>query len=171
METLEQLRNEINRLQQELQQRDLLVQQLSEEVLRLVKGNIAFLPTVSDQEEMRSLSHRLVDTEQQLVLSQLLLQERDQEVLELKASLTELQKNAQNLEATIQDLPSIYGNKFSERMVPIKSKVEVLQKENRQLHVELQSMSHRLAQTTPPQRIELPQIQTSGPALPAFGDA
>jgi chromosome segregation ATPase len=171
METLEQLHNEINRLQQELQQRDLLVQQLSEEVLRLVKGNIAFLPTASDQEEKRSLSHKLVETEQQLVLSQLLLKEREQEVMELKQALTELKENTQSLESTIQDLPNVYGNKFSERMVPIKSKVEVLQKENRQLHVELQSMSHRLAQTTPPQRIELPQIQTSGLALPAFGDA
>jgi chromosome segregation ATPase len=171
METLEQLRHEINRLQQELQQRDLLVQQLSEEVLRLVKGNIAFLPTTSDQEQKRSLSHKLVETEQQLVLSQLLLKERDQEVMELRQALTELRENTQSLELTIQDLPNVYGNKFSERMVPIKSKVEVLQKENRQLHVELQSMSHRLAQTTPPQRIELPQIQTSGLALPAFGDA
>jgi chromosome segregation ATPase len=175
METIEQLKTEVTRLQQELQQRDLLVQQLSEEVLRLVKGNIAFLPTptVSEQQqqEVRSLSHKLVSTEQQLVLTQLLLKEREQEVMELRQSLGDLQETSRSLEQTIQDLPVVYSSKFSERMVPIKSKVEILQQENRQLQTELQSVSYRLAHsTTPPKRIEVPQIQTSGLSLPAFGE-
>ncbi|AFY72837.1 hypothetical protein Syn7502_00694 [Synechococcus sp. PCC 7502] len=171
---METLREENNRLQQELQQRDLLVQQLSEEILRLVKGNIAFLPNqaLTDQhaEEMRSLNHKLANAEEQLILSQLLLKERDQQIQELRHALAESNARSQDLQHKIENLPAVYGNKFSERMEPVKSKVEELQKQNSQLNSEVQNLSHRLAHSTPPQRIEVPEIQTSGLSLPTFGD-
>ncbi len=171
---METLRDENIRLQQELQQRDLLVQQLSEEVLRLVKGNVAFLPhqALSEQhhEEMRSLMTKFQNSEEQLILSQLLLKERDQQVSELRQALSEANANMQNLQRKIENLPTVYGTKFSERMEPVKSKVEELQKQNTQLNSEVQNLSHRLSHTAPPQRIEVPEIQTAGLSLPSFGD-
>ncbi len=49
------------------------------------------------------------------------------------------------LEQVVQELPTLYRKKFNERIVPIKEKVGQLQRENRQLHAELQSVSYRLA--------------------------
>jgi chromosome segregation ATPase len=171
---METLRDENIRLQQELQQRDLLVQQLSEEVLRLVKGNVAFLPNqaLSEQheQEMRSLTHKLVNAEEQLILHQLLLKEREQQLSELQNTLASVNATAQSLQQKIDNLPTVYSTKFSERMEPVKSKVEELQKQNTQLNSEVQNLSHLLAHTVPPQRIEVPEIQTAGLSLPTFGD-
>lgn len=172
MHTIEELNQEVSQLQQELQQKDLLVQQLSEELFRLVKGNAAFAPsqeaTEQHQEEIRQLSQKLASADEQLVMSQMLLQERDREIVELRKSVEGLSDRTRMLEEVVQELPNVYRAKFAERMVPIKAKVEMLQKENRQLHIELQSLSYRLATRARPQRVELPQTQTGGPALPMF---
>jgi chromosome segregation ATPase len=172
MHTIEELNQEVSQLQQELQQKDLLVQQLSEELFRLVKGNAAFAPSQEaseqHQEEMRQLSQKLASADEQLVMSQMLLQERDREIVELRKSVEGLSDRTRMLEEVVQELPNVYRAKFAERMVPIKAKVEMLQKENRQLHIELQSLSYRLATRARPQRVELPQTQTGGPALPMF---
>jgi chromosome segregation ATPase len=171
---METLRDENIRLQQELHQRDILVQQLSEEVLRLVKGNVAFLPNQAlaeqHQLEMRSLTTKLANAEEQLILHQLLLRERDQQLGELRQALLLANDRTQNLQEKIDNLPAFYSTKFSERMEPVKSKVEELQKQNTQLNSEVQDLSHRLAHTIPPQRIEVPEIQTAGLSLPSFGD-
>lgn len=45
METDLQVEN--TQLREELQQRDVLIQQLSEELFRLVKGNVAFVPSTT----------------------------------------------------------------------------------------------------------------------------
>jgi hypothetical protein len=49
--TAADLQQEINLLKVELEQKDLLVQQLSEELFRLVKGNTAFLPSTEFHEQ------------------------------------------------------------------------------------------------------------------------
>jgi hypothetical protein len=49
------------------------------------------------------------------------------------------------LEQVVQELPQIYRRKFEERMTPVRDKVTILQRENRQLQAELQSVSYRLA--------------------------
>jgi hypothetical protein len=52
------------------------------------------------------------------------------------------------LEQVVQELPQIYRRKFEERMTPVREKVAMLQRENRQLQAELQSVSYRLALRT-----------------------
>ena len=72
---------EIARLKEELEMRDQLVQQLSQELFRLVKGNQDFLPTpeVSEQhqQEVRSLREQMQQLEEQVQMlkSQSRLQE------------------------------------------------------------------------------------------------
>jgi hypothetical protein len=165
------LQQEINLLKVDLEQKDLLVQQLSEELFRLVKGNTAFLPDaeVHEQhsEEMRCLAEKLAMVENQLILSQALIQDRDREALELRHTIQEMSDRNRMLEQVVQELPNIYRAKFAERIVPIKQKIEALQKENRQLHIELQSLSFRLSGRTrrpaAQQRLELPRV------MPALG--
>lgn len=160
------IQKEINLLKVELEQKDLLVQQLSEELFRLVKGNTAFLPNaeVHDQHsgEMRFLEAKLASVEQQLIFSQAQMQERDRETLELRETIQEMSDRNRMLEQVVQELPNIYRDKFAERIVPIKQKIESLQKENRQLHIELQSLSFRLSGRTrrpaSQQRLELPRV-------------
>ena len=74
--------------------------------------------------------------------------------------MQELTDRSQMLEQVVQELPEVYRQKFSERLAQVLEKVEMLQKENRQLHVELQSVSYRLA---------VRNRQGSGLDLPAFG--
>ncbi|BBC25680.1 Npun_F5560 family protein [Pseudanabaena sp. ABRG5-3] len=167
------LQQEINLLKVELEQKDLLVQQLSEELFRLVKGNTAFLPNVEiheqHSEEMRFLEQKLAMVENQLMLTQAQIQERDREAVELRQTIQEMTDRNRMLEQVVQELPNIYRAKFAERIVPIKQKIEALQKENRQLHIELQSLSFRLSGRTTrrsnsQQRLELPRVMPS-PAL------
>lgn len=166
------LQQEINLLKVDLEQKDLLVQQLSEELFRLVKGNTAFLPNVEvheqHSEEMRFLEQKLVMVENQLMLTQAQIQDRDREAVELRQTIQEMSDRNRMLEQVVQELPNIYRAKFAERIVPIKQKIEALQKENRQLHIELQSLSFRLSGRTtrrsnPQQRLELPRV------MPALG--
>ena len=165
------LQQEINLLKVDLEQKDLLVQQLSEELFRLVKGNTAFLPNaeVHEQhsEEMRCLAEKLALVENQLIASQAQIQDRDREALELRQTIQEMSDRNRMLEQVVQELPNIYRAKFAERIVPIKQKIEALQKENRQLHIELQSLSFRLSGRTrrpsSQQRLELPRV------VPALG--
>jgi chromosome segregation ATPase len=170
---------EVSRLRQELQLRDQLVQQLSQELFRLVKGNTNFMPQpeVSErhQAQMRLLREQLQEVEQQVEFYQKQISTRDAEIYQLRQSVQELTDRSRMLEQAVQELPKIYRKKFAERLVPVREKVERLQKENRQLHTELQSVSYRLAVKTrrsAPSQVDLPSFSRPDAApIPAFGHA
>ncbi|AFY71199.1 hypothetical protein Pse7367_2947 [Thalassoporum mexicanum PCC 7367] len=162
--------SDLTHLQQELQQKDLLVQQLSEELFRLVKGNVAFTPSkeVAEQHqtELLELRKKVASLEQQLANTHTKLHDRDLEIVNLRQKVEEFSDRNKALDKAVDELPIMYRNKFAERMVPIKAKVEMLQKENRQLHMELQSLSYRLASRVRPQKLQLPKV--AEPMLPTF---
>lgn len=149
LNTIQSLQAEVNHLQEELNMRDQLVQQLSQELFRLVRGNVNVLPSpeVSEQHlgEMRKLREQLQGVEEQIASYQEQIAERDTEIYQLRQTVQELTDRSRMLEQAVQELPNIYRQKFAERIVPIKEKVSHLQRENRQLHAELQSVSYRLA--------------------------
>nr|WP_242025694.1 Npun_F5560 family protein [Leptolyngbya sp. FACHB-36] len=157
--------------------RDNLVQQLSQELFRLVKGNTNFLPTpeVSERHiaEVRALRDQLQGVEQQVTFYQGQLSDRDADIYQLRQSVQELTDRSRMLEQVVQELPNIYRQKFAERMAPVKEKVAQLQRENRQLHAELQSVSYRLAVRTRRQtHLDLPSFPRGVEAvLPSFGNA
>ncbi|MDX1977915.1 MAG: hypothetical protein SFT94_09590 [Pseudanabaenaceae cyanobacterium bins.68] len=142
----------IQQLRQQLEQRDLLVQQLSQELFRLVQQ-----PAPSPDQ---TILH------QELSQARTQLEAQQQEILELRQLNTQLSDRQQELEQMVAELPNVYQSKFAERMVQIKQKVELLQRENRQLHIELQSVNYRLATRSRPQKIELPNVQ---PLTPVHG--
>ena len=167
---------EVVRLREELQMRDNLVQQLSQELFRLVKGNATFMPSpeVSERHlaEVRALREQLQGVEQQVTFYQEQLSDRDAEIYQLRQSVQELTDRSRMLEQVVQELPKIYRQKFAERMAPVKEKVAMLQRENRQLHAELQSVSYRLAVRTRRQtHLHLPSFPRSDVSLPSFGNA
>ena len=162
-ETLQQVQAENTRLQEELTLRDQLVQQLSQELFRLVKGNVSFAPTESasdnQEEQLRSLQEQLQNVEEQVKFYQEQIETRDSEIYQLRQSVQELSDRSGMLEQVVQELPHLYRQKFAERMAPVREKVALLQRENRQLHAELQSVSYRLAmRTRSPSRIDLPDF-------------
>lgn len=178
--TQQNLQAEITRLNEELKMRDQLVQQLSQELFRLVKGNTGFMPTPElsehQQAQMRALREQLQDVEQQVKFYQDQISERDSEVYQLRQSVQELTDRSRMLEQVVQELPGVYRQKFSERLQEVMEKVEALQKENRQLHAELQSVSYRLAQKSRrPSGLDLPSFQGgqsgSGVDFPSFKNA
>ncbi len=175
---LPQLQSEVMRLQEELQMRDQLVQQLSQELFRLVKGNAQHVATEVAPErhlaEMRALRDQLQNVEEQVTFYQTQITDRDQEIFQLKQSAQELTERSQMLEQVVEELPKIYRQKFAERMAPIKEKVALIQRENRQLHAELQSVSYRLAvRSRRSAELDLPSFPRSagGLDLPSFGNA
>lgn len=173
--TLPTLQAEVSRLREELQTRDQLVQQLSQELFRLVKGNASFSPPpeVSErhQTQMRALREQLQDVEQQVTFYQHQITSRDEEIYQLRQSVQELTERSRMLEQVVQELPKIYRQKFAERMVPVRERVEMLQRENRQLHAELQSVSYRLAvRSRNITRVDLPSFsRPRGGPIPTFG--
>lgn len=176
VENLSVLQAEVARLREELQMRDQLVQQLSQELFRLVKGNASFTPAPALSEEqqvgMRNLQEQLQNVEQQLAFYQEQISSRDTEIYQLRQSVQELTDRSRMLEQVVQELPQVYRKKFAERMIPVREKVASLQQENRQLHAELQSVSYRLAvrnrQST---RVELPTFPKDMVSLPTFSNA
>ncbi len=179
-QTYQALQSEVSRLREELQMRDQLVQQLSQELFRLVKGNANFMPNteVSERQlaEMRSLREQLQGVEQQVTFYQEQIEARDAEVYQLRQSVQELTERSRMLEQVVQELPGIYRQKFAERMAPVKEKVAMLQRENRQLHAELQSVSYRLAVRTRKAsgKLDLPSFspgEGTDVTLPSFGNA
>ncbi|MGB0564862.1 MAG: Npun_F5560 family protein, partial [Spirulinaceae cyanobacterium] len=133
--------SEIKRLQDELQLRDQLVQQLSQELFRLVKGNNQFMPQpeISDRQraESRMLREQLQEVEEQVTFYQEQINSRDQDIYNLRQANQELTDRIQTIEHALQEMPEIYRRKFEDRMIPIKEKIDRLQRENKQLHVEL----------------------------------
>lgn len=172
------LTTEVGRLQEELKMRDQLVQQLSQELFRLVKGNTNFMPSpqVSErhQAEVRALREQLQGFEQQVTFYQEQISARDAEIYQLRQSVQELTDRSRMLEQVVQELPGIYRQKFAERMAPIKEKVAAIQRENRQLHAELQSVSYRLAvRTRRTSRLDLPEFsrpRMGAPTMPDLGN-
>jgi chromosome segregation ATPase len=169
---------EIARLQSELEMRDQLVQQLSQELFRLVKGNAGFMPSpeVSErhQAEVRALREQLRGVEKQVDFYQAQLEDRDNEVVQLRQTVQELTDRSRMLEQVVQELPKVYRQKFAERMTAVREKVAQIQQENRQLQAELQSVSYRLAvRTRRTQHLDLPnfgQGSLGGISLPSFGN-
>jgi chromosome segregation ATPase len=162
---IQALSTEVSQLRQELQLRDQLVQQLSQELFRLVKGNTNFMPQpeVSEryQTELAALREQLQAVEQQVTFYQEQITARDAEIYQLRQSVQELSDRSRMLEQVVQELPQIYRRKFEERMTPVREKVAMLQRENRQLQAELQSVSYRLAlktRTTSHSGIDLPNF-------------
>lgn len=169
---------EIARLESELDMRDQLVQQLSQELFRLVKGNAGFMPSpeVSEQHqtEIRSLREQLRGVEKQVDFYQSQLEDRESEIVQLRQTVQELNDRSRMLEQVVQELPKVYRQKFAERMVAVRGKVAAIQQENRQLQAELQSVSYRLAvRTRRSQCLDLPsfgQGPLGGISLPSFGN-
>lgn len=177
---LQALQSEVSHLHEELQLRDQLVQQLSQELFRLVKGNTTFLPTpeVSDrnQSQMLALREQLQGVEQQVTFYQEQIADRDAEIYHLRQTVQELTDRSRMLEQVVQELPQIYRQKFAERLVPVKEKLAQLQRENRQLHAELQSVSYRLAAKNRSTGGQLdlpsfPRLASGRVSLPSFGNA
>lgn len=173
--SVQALQVEVVRLREELQTRDQLVQQLSQELFRLVKGNTGFVPApeVSERHlaEMKTLREQLQGVEQQLLFYQEQIASRDTEIYQLRQTVQELTDRSRMLEQVVQELPKVYRQKFSERMAPVKEKVSMLQRENRQLHAELQSVSYRLAvRTRRTTHVDLPSFPRSDVSLPSFGN-
>jgi len=172
--TLPDLQTEVARLREELQMRDSLVQQLSQELFRLVKGNANFLPDpeASDrqQAEVRALREQLQGVEEQVSFYQEQIGDRDRNIYQLRETVQELSDRSKMLEQVVQELPQVYRQKFAERMEPVKEKVAQLQQENRRLHAELQSVSYRLAVRSRRQsHLDLPSFPRL--SLPSFGNA
>jgi len=178
---IQPLSTEVSQLRQELQLRDQLVQQLSQELFRLVKGNTNFMPQRLESEydlsQLQALREQLQAVEQQVTFYQEQITSRDTEIYQLRQSVQELTDRSRMLEQVVQELPQIYRRKFEERMAPVREKVAVLQRENRQLQAELQSVSYRLAlktRTSSHSGIDLPNFPrpTSGQAnIPSVHNA
>lgn len=143
------LKAEVTRLSGELQVRDQLVQQLSQELFRLVKGNVGYAPSpeMSDQHkaEVQKLRDQLKTLDQQVATYQAEVGDRDNEISDLRNNVQELTDRSRMLEQVVQELPGVYREKFAERLGSVRERVSELQKENHRLHAELQSVSYRLA--------------------------
>jgi chromosome segregation ATPase len=172
--TFPELQAEVARLREELQTRDQLVQQLSQELFRLVKGNASSQPAAEMPErqaaELRALRDQVQGVEKQVTFYQEQLADREAEVFQLRQSVQELGDRSRMLEKVVQEMPHIYREKFDRRLSPIKEKVALIQRENRQLHAELQSVSYRLAvRSRRTNELDLPSFPRGGAALPSLG--
>ncbi|MDR9404132.1 MAG: hypothetical protein RI580_11905 [Halothece sp. Uz-M2-17] len=162
---LETLQAEIAHLQGELQLRDQLVDQLSQELFRLVKdpesANSSLGEADQNESQIERLNVQIREIEEQLQFYRQQIGTRDQEIYQLQSKIKTLMAKNQNLEKMLEDLPELYRQKFAQRMKPVKEKVEQLQRENRQLQAQVQTLTYRLTIRNRPsheQDIDLPNF-------------
>ncbi|WAL62827.1 hypothetical protein OXH18_11160 [Thermocoleostomius sinensis A174] len=175
--TLMELQAEVTHLREELSLRDQLVQQLSQELFRLVKSNSKLVPTPErserQQAENQALREQLRGVESQVAFYQEQLSTKDGEIYQLRQSVHELTDRSRMLEQVVEELPRVYKEKFDQRLAPLKEKIAQIQRENRQLHAELQSVSYRLAvRNRRVSQLDLPSFPRigGGPiSIPSFG--
>ncbi|MFM7427056.1 MAG: Npun_F5560 family protein [Elainella sp.] len=175
--TFSDLQAEVAHLREELTLRDQLVQQLSQELFRLVKGNVSAPPTAEltaqQQAEVRVLREQVQGVEEQVTFYQTQIAERDSETEQLRQTVKELAERSTMLEQVVQELPRVYYEKFEQRMAAVREKVAMIQRENRQLHVELKSVNYRLAvrnrQTSQLDLPSFPRLNGNTP-IPTFGN-
>jgi chromosome segregation ATPase len=122
---LSALKTEIAHFREELNMRDQLVQQLSQELFRIVKSNHPEPgELVGDHRgEIRALREQLQGVETQVHYYQDQLQNRDSEIQQLRRTVRELSDRSRMLEQVVQELPKIYTQKFAERLAPIREKI------------------------------------------------
>ena len=171
----ETLQAENLRLRGELAQKEQLIQQLSQEVLRLLqddsKANPALQSSRNETElttfpdsEWQQLSKKVKFYQEQINL-------REREISQLRQTAQQLIEQKQKLENLIQKLHQIYHQKFAERLEPIKTKLTMLQQENKQLQVELQSSRYRLAvRNNSSWSLDLAERKSESHSIPTFGD-
>jgi predicted nucleic acid-binding Zn-ribbon protein len=174
-----QLQAEVLHLQEELKMRDQLVQQLSQELFRMVKGHSEQsaqpLTNERDLAELHTLREQLQSMEQQVDFYQSTIADKDIRISQLQGTTADLTERNEMLEKVVQELPNLYRQKFADRMAPVKEKVSQIQRENRKLHAELQSVSYRLAmKSRQAGKLDLPAFvegeeEVGGLGLPSFG--
>ncbi len=149
------LQAELVYLQEELEDRDQLVQQLSEELFRLIQTSSYFkpdadglaLPPAQADGEVALTPNGARDTWNDYGEE---LAGKDAEIFQLRQIIEELKERCQRLETVIQEFPNIYRRKFTERMETIRTRITELQSENRSLRTQLKLVQHRMAmQQTP----------------------
>ena len=145
-----EVQSELSQLNQQLQMRDQLVDQLSTELYRLIKANPAALPPaqgLSTADPILPTSNSLaiehhpgdVSTlESQIEFYQVQIDKRDAQISHLQSSCQSLSERNQMLEHVIQELPEVYRQKFSNRLNQVKTNMKTLQLENRRLYSALQ---------------------------------
>ncbi len=175
--TFSDLQAEVAHLREELTLRDQLVQQLSQELFRLVKGNASAPPTAEltaqQQAEVRVLREQLQGVEAQVTFYQTQISERDSETEQLRQRVKELAERSTMLEQVVQELPRVYYEKFEQRMAAVREKVTMIQRENRQLHAELKSTNYRLAvRNRQSSQLDLPSFPrlNGNNQIPTFGN-
>lgn len=158
--TLQKLEAEVCYLRQELQMRDQLVQQLSGELFRLIRDQPRTQQSgVTLPKAMQSLQNQFQVVKQQLALQRQEVSHRDAELAQIRQAMQELNKRNNLLEQAIQEIPEVYRQRFAERISPVKQKLGMLQRENRQLHARLENISFHLAvKRRHPEHVELPQF-------------
>lgn len=147
----ENVQTEISQLNEQLQMRDQLVDQLSTELYRLIKANPAALPPADGGAVLTSPTstsasyisegdnrQELMVLESQIEFYQSQIDKRDAQIAHLQNSCQSLSDRNQMLEHVIQELPEVYRQKFSNRLDHVKTKVKSLQLENRRLYSALQ---------------------------------
>lgn len=144
--------SEVLTLRQALQVRDQLIQQLSEELFRLlIQPEQTVLPPASLSACVASagfsspLQRQLQEAEAQLHHYQSQLVSRDREIAQLTQTIEELRDRNYLLAQTVRELPEVYRQKFTARLAQVQQQVDLLQQENGRLQAELQAVSYELA--------------------------
>ena len=127
-------------LKHQLKIRDQLVDQLSAQLFQMVQDHPPALPQARSSFNggiPNSASEDVQALQQQISFYQDQIDQRDQQITQLKTSCQELSDRNHMLENVIQELPEVYRQQFAERLDRFKEKMQALKAENQKLRTEL----------------------------------
>jgi len=152
------LQEQVRHLHHQLQLRDQLVKQLSEELYRLIRDQPGLTQQSETAQPMQSLPRQLQVVKQQLAHLREDIAKRNAEIAHLRQSLEELSVRNSLLEQAMQELPEVYRQRFSERIRPVRQRLMMLQQENHQLQARLQNANYGPTIRTPYPKLEVPNF-------------
>ncbi len=127
-----------------------------------IKSSAAKEVAQLDQEKIHALQG-------QIDLLQLRQEKLHQQLNNYEAEIDQLHQEKELLEQTILELPEIYRRKFTERMKPIRDRIEAIQEENYQLRIDVHELNCQLRRQKHVEDLEPPRWQIRLPQLPKIG--
>ena len=155
----EEQQQQNNLLKHQLKARDQLVDQLSAQLFQMVQEHPPALPQARSPFSMGSSaesSSEVKSLEQQISFYQDQIDQRDQQIANLKTSCQDLSDRNQMLENVIQELPEVYRQQFAERLEQFKEKLKALKIENQKLQSELRQRPQSPPSNKPKRKLFLP---------------
>jgi len=139
----------LDALQQQLQDRDRLIQQLAQEIVQVNQHNRSLQQTLDQSSSSRGSVDPAPELDRQVQRLREELTLKEKEIFALQERMQQVQQENHKLQQYLRDVPELYKRKFSERLAPFKERMNQVESENLRLHQFIEDLDRQLPEDLP----------------------